>query len=136
LNEALRLAAEVNKYLDRTAPWFTIKSDKAAAGRAVYAALRAIDSLKILFAPFLPFSCERLHTYLGYTAPLFGSQFTETIHDVLGEHTVLRYRPGSAVLQWQPSRLPAGQALIQPQPLFKKLEPSIAAEERARLGNS
>jgi methionyl-tRNA synthetase len=134
LGEALRLAAEVNKYLDRTAPWFEIKTDKAAAARSVYAALRAIDSLKVLFAPFIPFSSERLHRYLGYTEPLFGSQYTEIVQDGLGEHTVLRYRPGPAGVQWRPSQLPAGQALQPPAPLFRKLEPSVAAEERARLG--
>jgi methionyl-tRNA synthetase len=134
LIEALRLAAEVNKYLDTTAPWFEIKKDKAQAAKSVYTALRAIDSLKILFAPFIPFSSEKLHTYLGYTQPLFGSQFTETRTDELGEHSVLRYRPGSQQLQWQPSQLQPGQALVNPEPLFRKLEPTVAAEERARLG--
>jgi methionyl-tRNA synthetase len=134
LNEALRLAAEVNKYLDKTAPWFEIKQDKAQAAKSVYTALRAIDSLKILFAPFIPFSSEKLHTYLGYIQPLFGSQFTETQTDKLGEHTVLRYRPGPLQPQWQPSQLQPGQALVKPEPLFRKLEPAVAAEERLRLG--
>lgn len=134
LNEALRLAGEVNKYLDKSAPWFEIKQDKANAAKSIYTALRAIDSLKILFAPFIPFSSEKLHTYLGYTQPLFGSQFTETQTDRLGEHTVLRYRPGPLQTQWQPSQLQPGQALVKPEPLFRKLEPALAAEERARLG--
>lgn len=134
LNETLRLAAEVNKYLDQAAPWFEIKSDKAAAATTVYTALRAIDSLKVLFSPFLPFSSERLHTFLGYTQPLFGEQFTEQVEDNLGEHKVLRYRDGAASGRWQPSQLPAGQTLQEPAPLFKKLDESIVAAERARLG--
>jgi methionyl-tRNA synthetase len=134
LDEALRLAKEGNKYLDKTAPWFEIKTDKAAAAKTIYTALRVIDSLKVLFAPFVPFSSERLHGYLGYTEPLFGSQYTETVQDSLGEHTVLRYRPGPAEVQWKPSQLAPGQALNQPAPLFRKLEESVAAEERARLG--
>jgi methionyl-tRNA synthetase len=132
--EEPRLAAEVNKYLDKAAPWFEIKSDKAAAAKSIYTALRAIDSLKILFAPFIPFSSERLHGYLGYSAPLFGSQYTETVQDGLGEHTVLRYRPGPTGSQWRPSQLAPGQTLNQPEALFRKLEPSVAAEERLRLG--
>ncbi len=134
LGEALRLAAEVNRYLDKAAPWFEIKTDKSAAAKSIYTALRAIDSLKLLFAPFLPFSCERLHTYLGYTRPLFGEQYTQTITDQLGEHTVLRYRPSPVEKQWQPSRLAPGQVLVSPQPLFKKLDPKTAEEERSRLG--
>jgi len=134
LGEALRLSAEVNRYLDRAAPWFEIKTDKNAAAKTIYTSLRAIDSLKLLFAPFLPFSSERLHTYLGYTQPLFGVQYTETITDNLGAHTVLRYRPGQTGKQWLPSQLVPGQTLVSPQPLFKKLDPKTAEEERSRLG--
>ena len=134
LNECLRLASEVNKYLDQAAPWFEVKNDKLAAGRTVYTALKAIDSLKVLFAPFLPFSSERLHTYLGYNQPLFGEQFTEVRDDSLGEHEVLRYRSGRASGRWEPSQLPSGQVLQKSSPLFKKLDESIVEQERARLG--
>ncbi len=134
LGETMRLASEVNKYLDQTAPWTAIKTDRAAAARAVYVALRAIDSIKILIAPFLPFSSEKLHTYLGYSAPLFGTQSTETITDSVAEHTVMRYHGETATGHWQPSHLPAGQPLNQPGPLFKKLDVKIIEEERARLG--
>ncbi len=134
LGEAMRLASEVNKYLDTTAPWLAIKTDRAAAGRAVYVALRAIDSLKILFAPFVPFSSERLHTFFGYSTPLFGEQRIDSVTDDLGEHTVLRYDGSKATGRWEPSQLEAGRVLMQPQPLFKKLEPKIIEEERARMG--
>jgi methionyl-tRNA synthetase len=134
LYEALRLASEVNKYLDTTAPWFEIKSDKAAAAKTVYTALRCIDSLKTLLAPVLPFSSERLHIFLGYTAPLFGEQYIEEQSDALGRHNTLRYRPPADGGRWEPSQLPAGQALVQPGPLYKKLDESVVAEERARLG--
>jgi methionyl-tRNA synthetase len=134
LSEAMRLATEVNKYLDSAAPWFEIKTDRTAAATTIYIALRAIDSLKVIFAPFLPFTSERLHSYLGYSQPLFGEAFVETRSDSLGEHTVLRYQPGDASGSWQPSQLPAGQVLKEPAPLFRKLDEKIVAEERARLG--
>jgi methionyl-tRNA synthetase len=94
LADAMRLASAVNQYLDQTAPWSAVKTDKAAAALSIYTALRAIDSLKILFAPFLPFSSERLHSFLGYDTPLFGEQYLEDEQDDLGTHTVLRYRGG------------------------------------------
>jgi len=134
LSESMRLAQEVNKYLDTSAPWFEIKSDKAAAATTVFTALKAIDSLKILFAPFLPFTAEQLHQYFSYPEPIFGQQVTETQTDNLGEHTVLRYLPEDGKGRWEPSQLEAGQALQKPKPLFKKLEPGLAEEERARLG--
>ena len=134
LGEAMRLASEVNKYLDTAAPWFTIKTDKAQAGRAIYVAMKAIDSLKILFAPFLPFTSEKLHRFLGHQDQLFGEQFTRTIRDSIGEHTALMYDPAKASGRWQPSNLKPGQRFEQPEPLFKKLEESIVQEERGRLG--
>ena len=73
----------MNKYLDTSAPWFEIKTDKAAAAKSVYTAIRAIDSLKIMFAPFLPFTCEKLHIFLGYDAPLFGTQSVQNVSDKL-----------------------------------------------------
>jgi methionyl-tRNA synthetase len=134
LNEAMQLAAEVNKYLDTNAPWFEIKQEKSTAATTVYVSLKAIDSLKTLLAPFLPFTCERLHQYLGYIQPLFGEQTVETVRDNLDPHTILCYRSGNASGTWTPSNLPAGQALQVPAPLFKKLDESIVEEERARLG--
>jgi len=134
LFEAMRLASEVNKYLDKAAPWFEIKSDKAAAAKTVFTALRAIDSLKVQLSPFLPFTSERLNNYLGYTRPLFGELAVEAHQDALGEHVVLRYRPDSAIGVWAPSKLAPGQALGQPEPLFRKLDESLVAEERGRLG--
>lgn len=134
LAEAMRLSAEGNKYLDTAAPWFEIKTDKDAAAKSIYTALRAIDSLKVLFSPFLPFTSERLHTYLGYTQPLFGKQAVETCSDALGDHDVLRYLPDRASGRWAPSQLQPGQTLQQSSPLFRKLEESVVEEERQRLG--
>jgi methionyl-tRNA synthetase len=134
LAEAMRLASEVNKYLDQIAPWFEIKTDKKAAATTVYTALKAIDSLKILFAPFIPFSSERLHRFLGYEGPLFGTQSVEVQTDRLGEHEVLRYHPEQAQGRWEASQLEAGRPLVNPEPLFRKLDESVAEEERTRLG--
>lgn len=134
LGEAMRLASEVNRYLDQTSPWTMIKSDRQAAGRAVYTALRAIDSIKILLSPFLPFTSQRLHGFYGYEDQLFGVQSTETIQDAVGEHLALRYNHENAAGRWEPSRLAPGHQLNSPSPLFKKLDASIVAEERARLG--
>jgi methionyl-tRNA synthetase len=135
LGEALRLAKEGNKYQDATSPWFEIKSDKTEAAKSIYTALRIIDNLKVLFSPFLPFSSERLHRYLGYTHLLYGDQYIEAQQDKLGTHNTLRYRPAQQGGCWEPSNLQPGQHLEQPAPLFKKLDLDLAEHERARLGN-
>lgn len=134
LQEAMRLASEVNKYLDTTAPWNQIKLDKQEAARAIFVAMKAIDSLKILFAPFIPFTSQKLHEYLGYPSQLFGSQSVTSITDSLGTHDVLRYHPNEIVNLWQPGKLQAGDSFEKPSPLFKKLDASIIDFERNRLG--
>jgi methionyl-tRNA synthetase len=131
--ETMKLATAVNQYLDIQAPWSAIKTDKASAALTVFTALKAIDSLKVIFSPVLPFTSEKLHRFFGYETPLFGAQYIEEIRDSLGTHTGLRYR-GVEGVQWKPSQLKPGQKLNQPAPLFKKLEESVVEEERARLG--
>jgi methionyl-tRNA synthetase len=118
------------------APWQAVKTDKDSAALTIYTALKAIDSLKVIFAPFLPFSCEKLNGFFGYGTPLFGEAYTDTVSDSLGEHTVLRYCTGQPnnFTTWKPSQLKPGTRLNQPGPLFKKLEEKIVEEERARLG--
>ena len=142
IGEAMKLATAVNVYLDVNAPWSAIKTNKESAAKTIYTALRAIDSLKVIFAPFLPFTSERLHGFFGYETPLFGKQYTEDVNDSLGTHKVLRYKKSAQsgaeaplpAIQWKPSELKSGAKLNQPGPLFKKLEDKVIEEERARLG--
>ena len=139
LQEAMRLAAEVNKYLDTSAPWFEIKEDKDQAAKSVYTAMQAIDWIKLIFSPFLPHTCELLHSFLGYERPLYGSLITRDIEDDLSTHEVMLYEPGDALSAgeddlWVPTTLVPGAAFRKPSPLFKKLDHSIVDEERERLG--
>jgi methionyl-tRNA synthetase len=133
LAEALRVASEVNRYLDLRAPWSEIKADRAAAAKTVFSALKAIDSLKTLFAPFLPFTSGKLHQYLGYSGSLFGTQKIITYEEPSRSHEALTYDPTGAVGRWGPSQLRPHQVLQPPAPLFKKLDEAVAEEEVARL---
>jgi methionyl-tRNA synthetase len=134
LQETMRLASLVNQYLDQTAPWSTLKQNRDEAALSVFTALRAIDSLKVLFSPFLPFSCQRLHGFMGYEGELFGESRIDTVEDTLGEHRVLRYVQPAGSVSWKPSQLEPGQRLLEPGPLFRKLDEAVIEEERARLG--
>jgi len=133
LGEVMALAHEANRYLNEKAPWLQIKEDREAAETTVYVALRVIDSLKTLFYPFLPFSCQALHHYLGYDGDIMGRQYVETLQEEHGTHQALRYDGSGVVGEWAPSQLPAGQVLRKPRPLFKKLDESMVEEELARL---
>ncbi len=134
LREAMRLAQSVNGYLDR-APWFrVIKEDKQSAATTVYTAMQAINYLKILFAPFLPFSSEKLHSILGYEKPLFGELNIRHFKEETRSHDALMYDGSVATGRWAPEKLQPGGNFNKPEPLYKKLDDSIVDEERSRLG--
>jgi methionyl-tRNA synthetase len=97
LNAALSLARSANRYFDELAPWKQIKIDRAAAGTTLYVMLQVISGLHILFCPYLPFSSQKLHAYLGFEG------------EVDKESWTLR-------------EVPAGKKLPAPAPLFPKLE--------------
>ncbi len=133
LGEVMNLARAVNRYLDNKAPWLSIKQDRTAAASSVYVTLRAIDSLKILFTPFLPFSSQALHEMLGYEGSVFGRQYVATFQEETRSHRALCYDRSALTARWEPSRLPPGQPLRKPRPLFKKLEEGVVEEELARM---
>ncbi len=133
LQEAFQLAGKVNQYLDQMSPWQAIKTDKQSAALTIYTALKAIDSLKVVFAPFLPFTSQKLHGFMGYTSDLFGKPVKKVIQDNLGEHVVLM-QEGAGEVFWKASELTPGTQLNTPEPLFKKLEAELAEVERGKLG--
>jgi methionyl-tRNA synthetase len=135
LAEAMQLATRVNQYLTEEAPWAALATDRARAGTILHVALRCIDSLKVLFTPFLPFSSQRLHELLGLEGWLAGPLEISEVSEPDGStHAVLGGDFSSWVGAWTPSRIRAGQKLREPEPLFAKLDPeSVVAEELARL---
>ncbi|HLF79307.1 MAG TPA: methionine--tRNA ligase, partial [Dehalococcoidia bacterium] len=98
LRGALAYAQETNRYLNQEEPWQALKTDRQAAARALYTAISAIETLKVAFYPFVPFSSVRLNEMLGHR---------ETIESQ----------------GWRALKPEAGAALQKPEPLFKKLEP-------------
>jgi methionyl-tRNA synthetase len=109
LQAVLGYAQEANQYLDGQAPWKVIKQDRQAAADSLYTAIYAITCLKTVLCPVLPFSSQRVHEYLG---------FTGDIRDY----------------GWEPNPPPPGQRLVEPKPLFVKLEDKLIEAETARLG--
>jgi methionyl-tRNA synthetase len=105
----MSLAQEANRYLDIKSPWKVIKEDKQAAADSLYVALYAISCLKTALYPFLPFSSQTVHEYLGF------------------EGKVEDYG-------WKPNPPLPGQKLLEPKPLFVKLDDKLIEEETARLG--
>ncbi|GAB4506368.1 MAG: methionine--tRNA ligase [Anaerolineales bacterium] len=133
ITEVMAVAHDANRYLDAKAPWFQIKTDRRAAATTIYTCLCVINDLKVLLAPFLPFSSQRLHHLLGYDTDIFGRQYTEVVQEATRSHLVLRYDGSTLAARWEPSRVPPGQKLPPPTPLFSKVDESIVEQELARM---
>lgn len=108
LYEAMELARSGNRYLDAQEPWTTRHDDPVRTGTTLHVAQSIISVLRTVWYPFLPFSSEKMHQALGFDG------------DVLGDG-------------WRRRAIEPGASFPEPEPLFKKLEPEIVAEERARL---
>ncbi|MFC1905126.1 methionine--tRNA ligase [Chloroflexota bacterium] len=108
---AMQVAHDTNRYLDEKSPWKIIKQDRQAAADSLYVALYVISCLKTVLYPFLPFSSQKVHEYLGF------------------EGKVENYG-------WKPQPPLPGQRLREPQPLFTKLDEALAEEESSRLGSA
>ena len=138
LREALQSAMEIvraaNAHLSEREPWISIRSDREDAATSVFCVLRVIDNLKILLAPFLPFSAQELHEMLGYDGQLFGTLEMQTFQEETRAHEALVYNAEGVTGAWRKSALAPGQKLRQPKPLFTRLEPEIVDSERAFLG--
>ncbi len=104
LAEAMNVARAANRYLDEQAPWKRIKTDRQGAATTLYTMIQVLNGLKLLFAPYVPFSSQKLHELLG---------FAGDVSDV----------------GWRFELVPAGQVLPAPAPLFTKFEAPVAPAE-------
>ncbi|MDD5402854.1 MAG: methionine--tRNA ligase [Dehalococcoidales bacterium] len=109
IRTAMTLAGDANRYLEEKSPWKVIKQDRQKAATSLYVALSVIDILKTVMYPFLPFSSQKLHQFLGYCG---------NVEDQ----------------GWKITNLEPGQRLKAPEPLFTKLDESVVEEETSRLG--
>ena len=116
INTVMAIAAEFNRYLERTKPWETGKTDPERTQTTLFVALQGINALRVLTAPFLPFSAQQVHELLGNEGG-----------DPNGANG------GVADAQWAYTMLPPGRALPKPKPLFKKLDDAQLADEIERL---
>jgi methionyl-tRNA synthetase len=109
IRTAMSLAQEANRFLDEKSPWKTIKIDRGTAATALWVAIAVISDLKTMLYPFLPFSSQKVHEYLGFSGTVEAGG-------------------------WKTDRPVPGQKMVSPQPLFAKIDEKLAEEETARLG--
>ncbi|MEX0682281.1 MAG: methionine--tRNA ligase [Dehalococcoidia bacterium] len=109
VESAMSVAREANRYVEDNAPWKLIKEDRDRCATVLYTALAAISGIKTALHPYLPFTCQTLHGYLGNEGPVQAAG-------------------------WKLQMPEPGRPLAEAQPLFKKLDPEIIEAEEALLG--
>ncbi len=107
LKDAMSIARAGNKYISDTEPWKVAKTDMQRCATILNISLQICADLSIAFAPFTPFTCERLCNMLQA-----GFEW-----DSLGCATIL----------------PAGHQLAPAQLLFSKIEDEAIEAQVARL---
>ncbi len=110
IRTAMSLAQETNRYLEEKSPWKMIKQDRQASATALYVAISVLSCLKTVLYPFLPFSSQKLHEFLGFKGNV-------------GDDG------------WQLISPTPGQKLLPPKPLFSKFDEKVVDEETNRLGH-
>ena len=65
----LQVLDPTNKYLDDTAPWKLVKTDKAAAKRVLYDVAEQLRGVSILLKPFLPRAAETIYHSFNFPQP-------------------------------------------------------------------
>ena len=105
----MSVAQQANRYLDDREPWATVKTDRESAAETLYTAVNVVSGLATLLQPFLPFTSPRAWAFAGNSGEI----------EAAG---------------WRRSAVAAGTPLPKPEPLVKKLDDSLVAEEEARLG--
>lgn len=113
VTQAFGLAQEANRYLDTKAPWKSIKEDRDQAGASLTVAMQAINCLKTILYPFMPFSSQKVHEFLGFDGPI--EEGAWDFDTIVGG-------------------IKAGADLRQPSPLYTKLDPELIEEEVQKLG--
>ena len=92
LRTAMESAQATNRYLNATEPWKVLKVNQQRGSTILFVALSAINGIRIMFQPFLPFSSQTLDSMLGESAG------------------------------WERQELQPGALLPKPVPLFRKVE--------------
>ncbi len=113
--EAVKLAMDLarlgNKYLADTEPWKVIKTDPERVQTILNIALQITANLAILLDPFLPFSMEKLRSFINLSDPGW---------DALGSADLLK----------------PGHQINTPELLFEKIEDEAIQYQLDKLHNS
>jgi methionyl-tRNA synthetase len=133
VNEAMRAVAEANKYMSDQAPWKLRESDPERMRTVLHVVLQLVSDAKTLLTPFLPESSGKVYRMLGGEDEWSGTPRIEEVDEDGGPPYPVIIGDYDTAARWESQPVKPGTPLATPVPLFTKLDPSIVAEELARL---
>jgi methionyl-tRNA synthetase len=140
LSEAMRVVADVNKYLSDTEPWKLRKTDPERMKTVLHVTAQAVSDCRTLLSPFLPHSAQAVHEAFGGTGTVSPLPEIQEVEDLDGGpgYPVLTgdYRLGETLAPWRSEPIVPGTVIPAPSPIFRKLDESVIAEELARLSGT
>lgn len=103
IEEIFEVVRKANKYFDEQAPWKTRTENVEACKNTLFQCVQIIANLAVVLAPFLPFSSEKVCSWLGIST------------------------------SWEYKEVPSGYRIPEINILFERLDKSVIDEERAKL---
>jgi methionyl-tRNA synthetase len=138
IGEAMRVVAEVNKYVSDSAPWkLKGEEERERLGTILHVMTQAVNDCNTILSPFLPHSANAVHAVLGGSGTLQPMPRIEEVDDLDGGpgYPVITGDYGDAA-PWARRPVVAGTPVARPTPVFTKLDPTVVDEELARLAGT
>ena len=135
LSEAMRVVAEVNKYVTDQAP-FKLKAEdeRERLATILHVIAQAVSDCTTMLSPFLPHSCNQVHAAMGGLGQIAPMPRIEEVDDLDGGESYLIITGDySGTPRWESRPITVGTPISKPSPIFTKLDPSVVEQELARL---
>jgi len=121
----MNIARLGNKYFDESAPWKSVKTDKACAEQSLYVCSELLRIFSVVFAPILPKACVRLRAMMSLEADFVWQDLHKTQADyAFGQVVPLFPRIEDEKIQAQMDKLVRASQSAEPEradvPKFKK----------------
>ena len=149
--EAMKVVAEVNKYVSDAAPWKLAKDDpadgtgqdmrRARLATILHVTAQAVADCNLILSPFLPHGANAVDRVLGGSGQLAPMPVIEEVRDLdLGAENESTYPvitgDYSTTPAWERRPIVVGTPVEKPVPVFTKLDLSVVDEELARLATT
>jgi len=109
IRAVMELSRFGNRYFDSVKPWALVKTDKEQCGRAMNNNLMIVKALSVMAWPYMPTSSEKVWEYLAQDGTIEENKI-------------------EAVL----TPLKAGRPLVEPVPLYKKIDLGLSEEDEGK----